>query len=325
MALDSLRQRSSAWAERVAPTGVREVVQRAVYSGARRLPSFGHLTSLMSRYTVDHLVNTERREFEACLRGFLAMRDATVEGYRDPAHQRDLSIQFHWGHDHDFGSFALKGRMGDRHLRLMATFIDQLGALPLDLSGKRVLDVGCWTGGTSLLLCAMGAQVVAVEEVKKYVDCLLYLKQAFDISTLEPKNVSLYDCIGPDFDDGFDFVLFAGVLYHVTDPILALRITFDALTDGGRCLVETACHPARGHVLGYEGPRRFLGGNADDQNRVGWNWLLPSRSSLRKMMEDVGFTDVKVRRAPVRRAFAAARRARHVDMLRAGLSLRSIR
>jgi hypothetical protein len=135
----------------------------------------------------------------------------------------------------------------------------------------------------------------------------------------------LFDCSGPEFDDRFDFVLFAGVIYHVTDPILALRITFNALVDGGLCLVETASYPSSRRVVGYEGPGRVRGGTARASDRRGWDWLVPSSGALQQMMEDVGFTDVAVRGTPDGRAYAVGRRRQHVDMLRAGLSVRSIR
>jgi SAM-dependent methyltransferase len=296
-----------------------------VGAGVRALPSYDHLRGLMSRYTVEHLVGVDPAQFEARIRGFLSLDDAAIEQYRDPAVQRDLSIRFHWGHDHDFGSFALPGMMGDRHITLLATYIDRFDALPRDLRGKRVLDIGCWTGGTSLLLCAMGAQVVAVEEVKKYVDCLRYMKEAFDVPGLDPRNLSLYECVGQEFDDRFDYVLFAGVVYHVTDPVLAFRITFNDLVDGGLCLAETASNPSRRPLVMYEGPRRVLGGSSSAQNRTGWNWFVPSARALREMMEDVGFSDVRVEDAAVSRTFAVGRRGHHVDILRAGLSVRSIR
>jgi 2-polyprenyl-3-methyl-5-hydroxy-6-metoxy-1,4-benzoquinol methylase len=77
------------------------------------------------------------------------------------------------------------------------------------------------------------AEVVAIDEVKKYVECLQFLKKSFAIDNLEPRHLSLYDLVDPAFQDRFDLVLFAGVLYHVTDPIVALRITFNCLRDGG--------------------------------------------------------------------------------------------
>ena len=62
--------------------------------------------------------------------------------------------------------------------------------------------------------------------------------------------------------------------------------------------------------------------------RGGWNWLVPSPRALAQMMRDVGFVDVRVelrREARQTRAFAVAKRRAHVDMMRAGLSVRNIR
>jgi len=84
--------------------------------------------------------------------------DAEIEGLSGTENQRDLSIKFHWGHNHIFGDeFKVDGRMGDRHLNLMAQFMVK-NDLDMDyFRGKDVIDVGCWTGGTLLLLKALGA------------------------------------------------------------------------------------------------------------------------------------------------------------------------
>jgi SAM-dependent methyltransferase len=286
----------------------------------RELPSYAEFAGLMSRYQTKDLVNIGRDEFKKTIDSFLALRDASMEGFADAARQRDLSVQFHWGHDHDFGDFALKGRMADRHVHLLAIFRDRLKALPASLQGKRVLDIGCWTGGTSLLFCALGAQVVAIEEVRKYTDCLSYLKRAFNVERLDARNLSLYECTAPEYQDAFDIVFFAGVLYHISDPVLALRITFNALKDGGTCLVETMCTKSARRIVEYWGPDAFLTRGV----RSGWNWFVPSPSALAQMMADVGFEDVQVH---VRgdRAYAAGTRRSHVDIMRAGLSVRNIR
>jgi SAM-dependent methyltransferase len=292
---------------------------------SRALPSYDYLRSLMLNYQVKDLVNATPESFKNKLDGFLGLRDHEMEGFENPDRQRDLTVKFHWGHNHDFGDFYLQGRMGDRHIALLARFIDEFQAVPRSLDGLRVLDIGCWTGGTSLLLCAMGAHVVAIEEVKKYVDSLDYLKHAFALDRLEPRHLSLYECTTPELQDAFDIVFFAGVLYHITDPVLALRITFNCLKNGGVCLAETEALSSGKRLLSYEGPSIVRGGSKGDLSRGGWNWFFPSSSTLAQMMSDVGYTDIRASKATHGRVFAVGRRETHVDMMRSGLSVKNIR
>jgi len=320
---DAVR-RFPAWAAKALPESVRRrVAARMDPAGA--LPSAPALVALMSRYTTEHLVGIAPSEFERRIRGFLALRDHEMEGYADPAAQRDLSIRFTWGHDHDFGSFALPGQMGMRHVSLLAAFVDRFHAIRTDLTGTRVLDVGCWTGGTSLLLAAMGAEVVAIEEVRKYVDCVAFLRDSFGVANLDVRNLSLYDVASSgDLLESFDVVLFAGVLYHLSDPVLGLRLTYDALREDGRLLLETAAARSARDVVRYEGPAATVGGSAEELTRSGWNWFVPSPSVVARMLRDVGYEAVWVRPAAGSRAFGVAKRRGKRDMLRAGLSRRDV-
>ncbi|MBN2305370.1 MAG: DUF1698 domain-containing protein, partial [Anaerolineae bacterium] len=178
---------------------------------------------------------------------------------------------------------------------------------------------------TSLLLHAMGAEVVAIEEVRKYIDSLLYLKEAFGLDRLTTRPLSLYDCTTDEFQDAFDVVLYAGVIYHVTDPVLSLRIAFNCLKDGGVCLVETAANTSNRPVLDYEGPTQFFNAHDPNVKQSGWNWFIPSVPALTQMMGDVGFTDIQATPAVNTRAAAVGWRRQHVDILRGGLSVRTVR
>jgi len=322
---ETLRKLTPSWIKRVVPARLKDRLRKPEQTATGPLPSEAFLRSLMTRYQTKDLVNESPESFQRKIEQFLETHDHRMEGFACPEKQRDLSVRFHWGHDHDFGAFSLKGVLRAWHITLIGTFLDRFGEIPQSLEKKKVLDLGCWTGGTSLLLCAMGAEVVAVEEVKKYVDCLRYLKHAFQLDRLHPKHVSLFDCTTPEYQDAFDLVLFAGVLYHVTDPILALRITFNCLKDGGKCLLETAIDNSPERVLSYEGPSVFRGGSAADSSRTGWNWLIPSLPTLTQMMADVGYSKVDGRYQPVQRAFAVGTRESHQDMMRGGLSVRTIR
>ena len=106
---------------------------------------------LIERFAVfktENLKTVSGRDFRAHVEGRLGTVDAAAEGFTadDAERQRDLSIKFHWGHDHDFGDFRLEGRMGDRHITVMADFCSLFRIAPSDFDGKDVLDVGCWTG-----------------------------------------------------------------------------------------------------------------------------------------------------------------------------------
>jgi hypothetical protein len=122
-----------------------------------------------------------------------------------------------------------------------------------------------------------------------------------------------------------DFVLFAGVVYHVTDPILALRITFDCLKDVGKCLLETYSLESKDSVVECQGSGLVGPGSEEELNRGGWNWFVPSPAALRRMMCDVGYQEVTVGEVIAARAFAVGTRSRHVDMMRGGLSIRATR
>lgn len=253
--------------------------------------------------------------------------DPYSEGFVDPSSQRDLAIKFHWGHDHRISDdFIIKGRMESRHIYILAQFIDQLG-LERDLTGKRVLDIGCWTGGMSLLLAGLGAQVIAVDEVRKYVEIVNFLARQFGVQDrLIGVASSLFEFL-PRYADHFDIIMYAGVVYHVTDPVLSLRHIFSALKDGGRCFVEThgVAHPDS--LCLYAGSRVFHSGSAEELNRSGWNYFVPSQSCLDGWCRDAGFQEV--RHIPVspelpvsseERLYCVAQRQEFQDLLRAGLS-----
>jgi len=278
-----------------------------------------------SRYQLHHLTTRTSADFVAHLKSKIGLIDAASEKYIDESRQRDLSIKFHWGHDHDFGDgFALAGRMIDRHIYLLADFVEHFG-LPRDLRGKRVLDIGVWTGGTSLLLAAMGAEVVAIEEVVKYAETVNYLAESFGLQAqLKCYPESLFEFL-PRFTDHFDYVIYSGVIYHVTDPLLSLRLIFSALKDGGTVFLETYGCVSEDVICKYEGPSVVHAGKREDYSRGGWNYFVPSPRCLAAWCRDAGFQEVKVGPCSGLRIQGSARRTQFEDFCRAGLSRRDCR
>lgn len=278
------------------------------------------------KYSFKSLKNISFLELKNELQAKIGSVDKNIEFFLDESKQRDLSLKFHWGHDHDFGNgLFLPGRMRDRHIKIMAGFIDGFG-LETTLSGKKVLDIGVWTGGTSLLLAAMGAKVIAIEEVVKYCQMVNYLAYAFGIeNNLACYPKSLYDFL-PQFYDEFDLVVYSGVIYHVTDPLLSLRMIFSSLKDKGKVFIETFGMKSDESICRYEGPAVIRNGTAEEKNRGGWNYFIPSPLCLETWCKDVGFRDVKVGpEIKSTRILAAATRSYFQDFCRAGISKTSCR
>ncbi len=280
-------------------------------------------------YQLGNLMNISPEEFRRHIEAPIGVADAQAEGYSpgELDRQRDLSIKYCWGHHHDFGGFRLEGRMADRHIRVLANFAS-LFPVPLEsFAGKGALDVGCWTGGTSLLLAALGCQVHAIEEVKKYAETTAFLAKSFGIDdrvAVEP--ISLYECNRDDYYDRFDIAYFPGVIYHLSDPLVGLRILFNSLRVGGVILVESAGIDHELPYCRFDGSLVHLSGTKEELNRGGWNWFLPSPSALANMLREAGFENVDTRwHAATGRVYGYAQKRAQAGICRAGLSVRNIK
>jgi tRNA (mo5U34)-methyltransferase len=93
-------------------------------------------------------------------------------------------------------------------------------ALPQDLRGRTVLDVGCNAGFYSIQMKLRGAdRVVGVDTDDAY---LAQARFAADVSgvQIDFRRLSVYQL--ERLREKFDLVLFLGVLYHLRHPLLAL-------------------------------------------------------------------------------------------------------
>ena len=279
-------------------------------------------------FRCENLIGIGAAEFQQTLQSRIGKIDARSEGYKDYEleQQRDLSIKFHWGHNHDFGRFNLQGRMGDRHLELMSDFINKF---PVDIStfsDADVIDIGCWTGGTSLLLKSLGSRVVAIEEVRKYAEMVNFLASSFGLQReLRCESKSLYECNHADYHERFDVAYFPGVIYHLSDPVLALRILFNSLKLDGEVLIESAGVDSPEPICRFDGNYVYRNGTREELNRGGWNWFLPSASALQKMLVEAGFELVQAYWCDDRRrVFGYGKKCRQIGICKAGLSVPDI-
>lgn len=189
---------------------------------------------------------------------------------------------FVWGHNHNFGcGISRTGAMGPRHIEITTEAV-RLGMLPASLQDKQVLDVGCWSGGDLLVLAGLGGQVTAIEEhpiaasaARRLIDLLGLKASVFDSSLFADKQ---------EWAGKFDYAYCSGVIYHVTDPMLLLRILFAYLKPGGELFIETKGATGEGSMCGYSGTLE-----------KGWNWYAPNETALGRWLVDAGFDAQAVR------------------------------
>lgn len=280
-------------------------------------------------YQTTNLQTISAEEFEFFIQSKIGVIDIKSEGYSEDEleRQRDLSIKFHWGHNHDFGNFKIEGKMGDRHINLLANFISLFPISLEDFRNKRVFDIGCWTGGTTLLLASLGSKVFAIEEVNKYAEMVSFLTKSFGVDEqVSVKPMSIYDCNSEDFFGQFDIVYFPGVIYHLSDPLLALRILFNSLKVGGIILVESAGINSGEPFCRFDGSLLYSSGTKERLNRSGWNWFVPSPSALYRLMWEAGFDDIDTQWHDANdRVYGYGKKISQVGICKAGLSVPDIR
>ena len=159
--------------------------------------------------------------------------------------------------------------------------------LPVDLTEKTVLDIGAANGLFSFEAEKRGARrVVALEGFtdtgnSSVIEAFDYAHAAFN-SKVELIHRDFFEFTPPFL---FDFVLFYGVLYHVLDPLGALRKLYDATAVMGEVLIETA-------VMNWFDEKPLL------QFEPGWdndptNYFYPNYRWIEQAAKFVGFYHVE--------------------------------
>lgn len=242
------------------------------------------------------------------------LSEADVDDLRATVEEIAARSQYGWGHTIDFGPFTMPGLLGDKYLRLAGHF-DELGWWPEDLSGLRVADIGCFSGGLTALLAARGAEVVhAVDEVPEHLEQCRAVADAFGLDNVVTHERSLYQLPEVIEEESLDLILFAGTLYHLSDMQVGLVTLQRLLRPGGTLLIESNAVEDFEHSYANFG--RYFGGM----------WWQPTALCVIDMCEHAGLeapTDVRFYQPE--RLIAAARKGPDARVpFRRGLNIEGI-
>ena len=172
-------------------------------------------------------------------------------------------------------------------------------ALPDDLSGRSVLDIGCNAGFYTIEMKRRGAaRVLGIDWDDAYLAQARFAAEVLRLD-IEYRKLSVYD-VG-SLGERFDLVLFMGVLYHLRHPLLALdlireyvagdMLLFQSMQRGSREIgrlrddypfseTEVFDEPAYPRLHFIE--KRY----AQDPT----NWWVPNRACAEAMLRSAGFT-----------------------------------
>ncbi|MBV8526357.1 MAG: TIGR04290 family methyltransferase [Acetobacteraceae bacterium] len=171
-------------------------------------------------------------------------------------------------------------------------------ALPADLTGKTVLDIGCNAGFYAIEMKRRGAaRVLGIDFDADY---LAQARFAADVEGLDItfQEMSVYDVAA--LGERFDLVLFVGVFYHLRHPLLALDLihshvtkdllVFQSMQRGGDAVMPLAPDYEFWETGIFDDPAypklHFI---EHEYAHDPTNWWAPNRACTEAMLRSAGF------------------------------------
>ena len=170
--------------------------------------------------------------------------------------------------------------------------------IPADLTGMRVLDIGCNAGFYSLEMKRRKAErVLGIDTDERY---LKQARFAAEVSHLdiEFRRMAVWDVAA--LGERFDLVIFMGVLYHLRHPLLALdliyehvaadMLLFQSMQRGSDRLIEVAEDYEITAAAPFDEPgfpRLHFIEHCYSHDPT--NWWIPNRACVEAMLRSSGF------------------------------------
>lgn len=178
-------------------------------------------------------------------------------------------------------------------------------AIPADLTGRSVLDIGCNAGFYAIEMARRGAErVLGIDSDPRYLDQARLASRTLGFGDIEYRQLDVYDVAR--LGERFDLVIFMGVLYHLRHPLLALDLIrehvagdlmlFQTMQQGAETVFEPpADHPF--HKPGTFDPPDYFGEPGyprmhfiEREFAGDWsNWWAPNAAASQAMLRAAGF------------------------------------
>ena len=169
-------------------------------------------------------------------------------------------------------------------------------AIPEDLAGASVLDIGCNGGFYSIELKRRNAgRVLGLDVVDEYLEQARFAAQTLDLD-IEFRKMSVYE-VG-QIEGQFDYVIFFGLFYHLRYPLLALDTIVKKVK--GKLFFQSML---RGSAAQYQSQENYDFWNMEvfadrdfpctyfiekSYSNDPTNWFIPNRSGAEAMLRSAG-------------------------------------
>jgi tRNA (mo5U34)-methyltransferase len=176
------------------------------------------------------------------------------------------------------------------------------GAVPADLGGWRVLDIGCNAGFYTFELARRGAEVLGIDVDGHYLAQARWAAKQFALEDrVEFRQMQVYDLAR--LDDTFDLVWLMGVFYHLRYPLLGLDLV--ARKTRRLMMFQTLTMPGE-DILAPAADMDLL--KKDAMLEAGWpkmafiehrlagdptNWWAPNLAAVEALLRSAGFRVVE--------------------------------
>jgi 2-polyprenyl-3-methyl-5-hydroxy-6-metoxy-1,4-benzoquinol methylase len=162
------------------------------------------------------------------------------------------------------------------------------------------LDMACNQGWFAIQTALRGARVRGVDVRAEHVERAAFVSRLAGLADVRFEQANLYD-LRPEREGTYDLTLFLGVLYHLENPVGALKVARSMTRE--LCVIETqVARPAPDLTYAWGSHPEPRSGHAMAVGRVDEHHvaegeavvLLPTLAALYDLLRAAGFKDVEL-------------------------------